>query len=421
MGLIIGDLEEEVADLQQESADAKNVYLAEFEEYTSLAADFVTVEQKDDFLAQEIDAIAKVFPQLATSRKDILASRLFLGAAGVETFGMLVYAINRYHVYKLVKAVKASGSTAQLAGRFVSSKKVLDAAKAAQIGSKSRLATISKTANLGRIVGAAAFIATIAAVAIQIKAAKEKKKFLQEQKKELQEHVDVINSIIDETNESTAEIVEAFLVYFNALDIDVGGMFNDNHDGFQGEEGLAKFKKPETGAISKLREAINGAISALGALQASIAVANNIMNFLISSGTEGDALITQVISFTGMQDGLVRRLYANKLQELGSSVDEAVALCGLEEDEVREVYARAHLDSGSTIEEAAALSGLKIDRVRRIFAAKLLDDALTDETPDDVLDLAKIAAQTELSEEDVRQIRAELLGLLQDESGKAVE
>jgi SOS response regulatory protein OraA/RecX len=193
----------------------------------------------------------------------------------------------------------------------------------------------------------------------------------------------------------------------------VDGVFNDNLDGFFNESGAQKFDDPESGIVSQLREALNSAIRAIGELNASIGLANNVINFFTDQGQEGAGLIEQVAMFTGLPKELIQRLYVFKLRELGKNVQEATTLSGLSENLVKELYARGYLDDGKTVEETVELSGLTEDKVRRVFASKLLDDELNAENPDDVLDLTRIAEQAGLSEEIVREIRAQKLADLQ--------
>lgn len=193
-------------------------------------------------------------------------------------------------------------------------------------------------------------------------------------------------------------------------------MFNENKDGFLGESGEQKFDDPENGLVSQIREILNGAIKRIAELNAAIKLANRRIDRYISQGYQGQELIEEVVFDTELPEELIQRLYVFKLRELGNTVQQAIELSGLAEDIVKKVYARGYLDDGKTVEETVELSGLTEDEVRRIYVSKLLDDELNAENPDDVIDVKAIAEKAGVSEDIVREIRAQKLAAFPSDS-----
>ena len=406
----IADLERDVQKFQQDIENAKAEYIDEYAEYLNIATDFENVEQKYDFLQEDVELITKVFPEETGNNLSDTASILFIASTPLELVAGISFVVKKYNSWKLIKALKAKGFTsAQIKAVSGSTSKLLNLARQANVGKAARLARISRSAKIAKVAGAAGFILAIAGGALEITSIVKRKQYLKEQKGELEKHLNEFNSIIDEANDATEDIITAFLTYFDEIGIDVDGVFNGDRDGFLDESGQQKFED----AVSQLREALNGAIRAIGELNASIGLANRFIDRNIGRGLAGAELIEEVIFATELPEELVQRLYVFKLQDLGSTVQEAIELSGLAEDLVRELYARGYLDDGKTVEETIELSGLTEDRVRRVFASKLLDDELNAENPDDVIDLKRIAEQAGLSEEIVREIRAEKLADVQ--------
>ena len=413
MAFGIQDLEEDVQKFKEDIENAKAKYIEEYAEYLNVSTDFENVEQKYDFLQEEVELITKVFPEEKQSDLSVGADSIFAISGVFDIIAGISYIVNRYNAWKLIKVLRKTDKVDDALRFFVGTKKLIKIAKLAEVGQAARIAKLAKTARIAQITGGAGFILAIVGGFMMLASALKRKEYLEEHKAELQEHLDEFNSVIAEANEDTKNIINALLTYFNELGIDVDGVFNDNLDGFLNESGAQKFDDPENGVVSQLREALNSAIRAIGELNSSINIANNIMNFSLSQGLEGAVLIEQIVSFTQLPAELIQRLYVFKLRELGSNVEEATNLSGLPEDLVKELYARAYLDDGKTVEETVELSGLTEGQVRRVYASKLIDDAMNAENPDDVLDLRRIAEQAGLSEEIVREIRAEKLADLQ--------
>ena len=410
MAFGIQDLERDVQKFKQDIENAKATYRDEYAEYLNVATDFENIEQKYDFLQEDVELITKVFPEPKQNNLSSAASILFIASSPFELVAGISFVVKKYNSWKLIKAMKAGGVTAaQIKAVSGSTSKLLNLAKQANIGKAARLARISRSAKIARITGTAGFILAIVGGALEIVSIVKRKEYLEEQKDELQKHLNEFNTIIDEANDATKDIITAFLTYFNEIGIDVDGVFNDNQDGFSEDNTEQKFED----AVSQLREALNGAIRTIGELNASIGLANRFIDRNISRGLTGAELIEEVIFATELPEELIQRLYVFKLQELGNSVQEAIELSGLAEDIVRNVYARGFLDDGKTVEDTVELSGLTEDEVRRIFASKLLDDELNAENPDDVIDVRAIAEKAGLSEEIVREIRAEKLADVQ--------
>lgn len=417
MAFGIGDLERDVQKFKQDIENAKATYIDEYAEYLNVATDFENIEQKYDFLQEEVELITKVFPEPRQSNLSSAASILFIAATPLELFSGISFIVRRYKSWRLGRGLRASGIKPEQLTRITIPKKIIGIANQAKVSRAAKFAKLAQSAKTAQIVGTAGFILAIVGGALEITSIVKRKQYLKEQKGELQEHLDEFNSIIDEANDATKDIINAFLTYFNEIGIDVDGVFNDSQDGFLDESGQNDDEESGTqkfeDAVAQLREALNGAIRTIGELNASIGLANRFIDRNISRGLTGAELIEEVIFATELPEELIQRLYVFKLRELGNSVQEAIELSGLAEDIVRNVYARGFLDDGKTVEETVELSGLTEDEVRRIFASKLLDDELNAENPDDVIDLRAIAEKAGLSEEIVREIRAEKLADVQ--------
>ena len=416
MAFGIQDLERDVQKFKQDIENAKATYIDEYAEYLNVATDFENVEQKYDFLQEEVELITKVFPEPGQNNLSSTASILFIAATPLELFSGISFVVRRYKSWRLGRALRADGIKPEQLKR-IGSGKIIGIANKAKVSRAAKFAKIAQSAKTAQIVGTAGFILAIVGGALEITSIVKRKEYLREQKAELQKHLNEFNNIIDEANDATKDIINAFLTYFNEIGIDVDGVFNDNQDGFLEESGQNDDEENGTqkfeDAVAQLREALNGAIKAIGELNASIKLANRFIDRNISKGLAGAELIEEVIFATELPEELIQRLYIFKLRELGSNIQEAIELSGLPEVLVKELYARGYLDDGKTVEETVELSGLTEDQVRRVFASKLLDDELDAENPDDVIDLKAIAEKAGLSEEIVREIRAQKLADVQ--------
>ena len=423
MAFGIQDLENDVQKFQQDIENAKAKYMDEYAEYVNIATDFENVAQKYDFLHEGVEAIARVFPEereetdsaISDSAKGLLISGgVFLTVAGIS------YMVRRFNLWKATQfsaiieefeaAARAANANPQLTGKaqrlLLGNLDDLDgAARAATISKTARTAKAARATKIAAFTVGVGAILGIVGVALAITSARQQKEYLEEQKAELKKHLDDVNGYIAEANDDTKNIIDAFLIYFDAFEIDVNGVFNDNQDGFLDESGQQKFDDPENGVVSQLREALNGATKRMGELNASINFSNSLVDFFISDGLEGKELIEKAVNFTELPEEVIQRLYVFKLRELGSIVQKAIELSKLPEDLVKKLYARGYLDDGKTVEDTVELSGLTEDQVRRVYASKLLDDRLKTENPDDVLDIKGIAEQAGLSEDIVLEIQ----------------
>ena len=267
------------------------------------------------------------------------------------------------------------------------------------------MAWATKIAKFTAGVGA---VLSIVGVALVIRDVRERKKYLEEQKAALEQNLDDVNGYIAEANDSTKDIITAFSTYFNEFEIDSDGIFNENQDGFLDETGKQKFDN----AVSQLRGDLNGGVKQMGELNATTKLANVRIDRYISQGNKGKELIEEVAFDTELPEDVIQRLYVLKLQEVGSSVEEAIELSELPEDLIKKFYARGYLDDGKTVEETVELSGLTEDEVRRIFASKLLDEQLNTENPDDFLFMKDVAEQAGVSEEVVLEIQVQKMPYL---------
>ena len=419
----IADLERDVRKFEQDIANAKSQYLDEFTEYLNIITDFQNVEQKDDFLQKETEAIEKVFPEESRSSLSKTSGALFGVSAGFELAAAIGYGVKRYRSGKLTKFLTKLGKgdlkqfanldeaikilrLGEIKGLSAAGKNLNNIVTTAKASRAARQAKIAQAARTTRFLATAGLVLGIVGIAVEIASTVQRKKYLKEKKDELQQHLDDFNGFIAEANDETKTLIEAFSIYFDELEIDVDGVFNDNQDGFLGESETQKFED----AVSQLRGTFNEAISAIGGLNASIRFANRRIERYIDQGLQGQELIEEVVfDVEEISKEFIQRLYVFKLRELGSTVQEAIELSELPEDLVKKVYARGYLDDGKTVEETVELSGLTEDQVRRVLVSKLLDDELTSDNPDDVLDIEAIAEKVGLSEEIVREIRAEKL------------
>ena len=417
MAFGIQDLERDVQKFKEDIENAKAKYMDEYAEYLNIATDFENVEQKDDFLQQEVELVTTVFPEERRSNLSVAASSIFAISGAFDIASGISFIIKVRNKKKLITALQKVGVSDDVIKKASGSvTKFVNLAKSSNIGEAAKIARFSRAANVARVTFAAGMILVVVGGALEITSAVKRKKYLKEQKGELEKHLDEFNSVIAEANDNTKNVINAFLTYFDELGIDVDGVFNDNQDGFLDESGQQKFDDPENGVVSQLREALNGAIRRMGELNAAIRLANRRIDRYISQGLEGTELIEEVVFDTELPEEFIQRLYVFKLRELGSNVQEAEDLSGLPGDLVKELYARGYLDDGKTVEQTVELSGLTEDRVRRVYASKLLDDALNAENPDDVLDLRNIAEQAGIAEEIVREIRAQKIADLQSSS-----
>lgn len=424
MAFGIKDLENDVQKFQQDIANAKAKYLDEYAEYLNIATELENIAQKYDFLHEEIEAIARVFPEeredrdntISDSAKALLISGgVFLGGAAIS------YMVRRYNLWKVTQFSAAvdefeTARRAAMANPAIRGKaaQLLLGGNANDLGRAAQAARASQTASTAKAVRAATIakftvgvgaILSIIGVALAITSANKRKEYLEDQKDELKTHLDDFNGYIAEANDDTKNVINIFSIYFDELGIDVNGVFNANQDGFLDESGAQKFDDPENGLVSQLREALNGAIKGIGELNAATKLAHRRIDRYLSQGHKGKELIEEVVFDTELPEEMIQRLYVFKLREDGSTVQEAIELSKLPEDLVKRLYARSYLDDGKTVEQTVQLSGLTKDQVRRVYASKLLDDRLNTKNPDDFLDLKSIAERAGLSEEIVLEIQ----------------
>ena len=420
----IDDLENNVQQFKIDIENAKATYINEYAEYINIATDFENIEQKDDFLHQESEALTKVFPEDTGVDRDLssIAKGFEYSGTAFGTIAGISYIASRVYKYKFIKYAAELGKLRQAiavgqsgkAGRILvgGAGRVAELSRLARIKGAAQIANGAKTlkaVKIAKITGAVGAVLGIVSVALDLAAADKRRDYLEEQKDELQKFLDEFNGYIAEANENTKTIVDAFLIYFNELEINVDGVFNDNKDE------LLDGEKFET-AVGDLRGILNGSIKRMGELKASIGLANKRMARYIDKEYKGKELIEEVVWDTELPEELVQRLYIIKLREAGSTVQEAIELSGVPEKIVRKVYARGYLDDGKTVQDTVRLSSLTEDEVRRVYASKLLDDQLESENPDDVLDVKGIADQAGLSEEVVREIRIQKLNALPSSS-----
>jgi len=417
MAFGIEDLERDINRFKKDIEEAKTKYIEEYTEYVNITTDFENVEQKYDFLQQEVGPFEKIFPEEQKSNVANAATGVFFVSGVFEIVAGVSFISKKYKTWRLSKALAKAGfadkvkagKVSQATMTALSSGKILRASKLSKASVLAKQSKISRASKIAKFTSRVGFVLAIVGIALEITSVVKRKQYLKDSKKELQEHLAILNGFIDEANDETRNVIDAFSMYFQELEVDIEGIFNESRDGFLGEDGQLKFDNPETGAISQLRGLLNGAIRAIGELNASITLANRRMDRYISRGLQGPALIEEVVFDTELPEALIQRLYVFKLRELGSTVQEVIALSELPEDLVKALYARGYLDDGKSVEETVTLSELTEAQVRRIFASKLLDDELNAENPDDVLDLKVIAEKTGLSEDIVREIRTEKL------------
>ena len=445
MAFGIEDLERDVQKFQQDIENAKAKYLAEYAEYMDIATDLENIDQKYDFLLEEVEVIKGRMPEeneasdtLSDSAKNLLISGgTFLGVSGIS---FIVRQFNAWKIAKLIPKinflvqannVRDIGVRSQQILRtnsnflervnarrlFYNSEKWLvthgfSTRATYQIPTQLRLARASVAAKttivawatkIAKFTAGVGAVLSIVGVALVIRDVRERKKYLEEQKAALEQNLDDVNGYIAEANDSTKDIITAFSTYFNEFEIDSDGIFNENQDGFLDETGKQKFDN----AVSQLRGDLNGGVKRMGELNAGTKLANVRINRYISQGNKGKELIEEVAFDTELPEDVIQRLYVLKLQEVGSSVEEAIELSELPEDLIKKFYARGYLDDGKTVEETVELSGLTEDEVRRIFASKLLDERLNTENPDDFLFMKDVAKQVGVSEEVVLEIQVQ--------------
>ena len=404
MAFGIQDLERDVQKFQQDIENAKAKYLAEYAEYVNITTDLENVAQKYDFLQEEVEPFAEVFPEERGNTLSGVTIGFLSSAIPVNVIAGISYAVREFNAYKLAQVgivkseiralAKAGSRNAMVVNSNIAAINNIDEA----VKSANKFV---KATNIAKFTAGVGAILSIVGIALTIRDITQRKKYLEEQKAALKQNLDDVNGYIAETNDATKDIIAAFSGYFDEFEIDVDGVFNENQDGFLNQSGQQKFGD----AVSQLRETLNGAVKRVGELNASIKLANRFIDRNISKGLAGAELIEEVIFATELPEELIQRLYVFKLQELGSTVKETIELSQLPEELVKELYARGYLDDGKTIEETIELSGLTEDQVRRVYASKLLDDQLNAENPDDVLGIKGIAKQTGLTEEIVLEIQ----------------
>ena len=450
MAFGIEDLERDVQKFQQDIENAKAKYLAEYAEYMDIATDLENIDQKYDFLLEEVEVIKGRMPEeneasdtLSDSAKNLLISGgTFLGVSGIS------FIVRQFNARELIKlttkvnfyeeantvlntarrareiAMSSPDRTLRIQARGTLENSIrwintngFRPSKASEIPAQLRLLRSSQAAKktivawatkIAKFTAGVGAVLSIVGVALVIRDVRERKKYLEEQKAALEQNLDDVNGYIAEANDSTKDIITAFSTYFNEFEIDSDGIFNENQDGFLDETGKQKFDN----AVSQLRGDLNGGVKGMGELNAATKLANVRIDRYISQGNKGKELIEEVAFDTELPEDVIQRLYVLKLQEVGSSVEEAIELSELPEDLIKKFYARGYLDDGKTVEETVELSGLTEDEVRRIFASKLLDERLNTENPDDFLFMKDVAKQAGISEEVVLEIQVQKLPYL---------
>ncbi|MEA5504523.1 hypothetical protein VB735_15635 [Halotia wernerae UHCC 0503] len=420
MAFGIQDLEKDVQKFQQDIENAKAKYLDEYAEYLNITTDLENIAQKYDFLQEEVETIARVFPEKREERDNTLSgvTIAFLSSTiAVEVVAGIIYGVAQYKLWKLARHPATVEVVERLAQAGMRGGTRIRASLAtANLEVLARTARAEKAAKIAKFTVGVGAILGIVSIALIIRDVRQRKEYLEEQKAELKQHLDDVNSYIAEANDDTKNVITAFSTYFNELGIDVDGVFNDNKDGFLDESGQQKFDDPENGAVSQLREALNGAIKRMGELNGATKLANRRLDRYLSQGHQGKEMIEEVVFDTELPKEVIQRLYVFKLREVGSIVQEAIELSELPEDLVKKLYARGYLDDGKTVKETVELSGLTEDQVRRVYASKLLDDRLNSENPDDVLDVKGIAERAGLSEEIVLEIQLRKIADLPSDS-----
>lgn len=409
----IDDLERDIQEFKQDIEDAKAEYIEEYAEYINIATDFANIEQKDDFLHRESEALKKVFPEDAGVDRDLssIAKGFEYSGTAFVTIAGISYIASKVYKYKFIKyaaqigklkeaiAVGQSGKAGRvLVGNVAELSRLARLKGAAQIAKGAKALKAAKIAKVTGVVGA---VLGIVSIALDIAAADKRKDYLEEQKDELEQFLEEFNGYIAEANENTKTIVDAFLIYFNKLKINVDGVFNDNKDDLLDGE---KFES----AVGDLRGILNESIKKMGKLNGAIDLADELLR--------DEFPIQKIVKYTKLPEELIQRLYVIQLREAGNNVQQAIDLSGLSEDTVKQIYTRGYLDDGKTVQDTVQLSGLTENQVRRVYASKLLDDQLNTENPEDVLDVKAIAEQAGVSEEVVREIRLEKLQILTDSS-----
>lgn len=407
----IDDLEQDINQFYDDISTGKETYITEYTEYLDIITNFENIEQKHDFLVKETEALKEVFfeDEGVDGTLSDISSGFMYSASILELIAIGSYIAKRFYSWKLTKVLAKIDNIADLVRNLANSgdtasdiARLGNLADAALASKLAKTAKIAKAARIAKVTSAVGAILGIVSFAVDIASAAERKKYLEEQKDDLNQSLEQLNGYIAEANEETKNIINAFLSYFNELEIDVSGVFNDNKDGISNETSF-------NSVVEELRSVLNGSIKRMGELNASITLGNKRMDRYISRGYEGQELIEEVAWDTELPEEMIRRLYIIKLREAGKNVQEAIDLSQSSEDIVRKLYALGYLEDGKTVEDTVQLSGLTEEEVRRVYASKLLDDQLNTENPDDVLDMTAIAKEAGLSEEIVREIRAEKL------------
>ena len=425
MAFGIQDLERDVQKFRQDIENAKVKYLDEYTEYVNIATDLENIGQKYDFLQEEVETIAKVFPEERDNTLLNVTIGFISSLVAVEVIAGISYAVKQFTAWKLTK-VMAQIAGLQAEGRIIlqaggSADEVARVARSLDLARASQTAKISRQAMAARIAGfsiAVGGILGIVTTAVSITLLVKQKEYLEQRKGELKEYLDDINSYIAEANDETKNVIDVFSTYFDEFAIDVDGVFNEDRDGFLDKSGARKFED----AVSQLREILNGSIKRMGELNAATKIGDRRVGRYLSQGYKGQELIGEVVLDTELPEEVTQRLYVFKLRKLGSTVKETIELSRLPEDLVKKLYARGYLGDGKTVEETVLLSRLTEERVRRVYASKLLDDRLNTENQDDFLSIEGIAEQAGISEDIVLEIqRRKITDLPSDSEEKVLE
>ncbi len=251
----IDDLEKDIQQFKQDIENAKATYISEYAEYINITTDFENVEAKYDFLLEETEALKKVFPEEdAGENLSNVASGFFYAASALEIVAVIGYVTRWVNMKKLAKilatiddldeTIRVLSAAPAKAGRVLGLQSFIRAADSARAARAAKTAKIAKVTKIAQVSAAAGAILGIISLALDISSAQKRKEYLKEHKKELKEFLDEFNGYIAEANDATKNIINAFLTYFDELEIDVDGVFNENKDGFLDESGEEKFDDP---------------------------------------------------------------------------------------------------------------------------------------------------------------------------------
>lgn len=427
----IDDLEKDINKFKTDIEKAKTSYSDEHAEYVEIATNFDNTVEKYDFLHKQIGDLEKVYPEDTSGKSALTDASGWVGlTAGVlDSVAFSAWVAKRIYQWRLTKVIEkiddVENVLSQLAKAGKAANKLEDISqlqKVAKLAKASKLAKATKMARAARVakvIGVIGVILTIVSVAIDIAEANKRRDYLRNHKSELEKHLNELNGYINDTNKDTKDVIDAFLSYFKAFEIDTNGVFNSNKDGLQNK---AAFDK----AVSNIRSALNQNIGSMGELNGKIERADKLIKALIDGDTKdslaklllksegeevrsGKKLIDSVVETIELSQDQVQRLYVIELQSRSAPIEKAIEESGLSPDLVGQIYARRYLENGKTIEETVKLSKLTENQVRRIYASKLLDDQLKQSKSDEVFDLEPIAAKAGLSVDVVREIRIQKL------------